>query len=503
MESPWLETRWARPFYLAFVFCLALVLLQAIKLYLRRQRLLRDLRCFPAPPTHWLYGHQKLLQDDEIEKLSEIIEKYPCAFPRWVGPFQAFLYIYDPDYAKILLSRTDPKSQFLSPWIGQGLLDLHGPKWFQHRHLLTPGFHLNILKPHAEVVVHSVNTLLDKWETMLTTQHATVEVFEHINMMTLDILLKCAFTKDTNCQINGSSDPYVKALFEFNKIIFHRTQSFLSHHDIIFNLSSEGQCFQELSQVLHHYTEKIIQDRKKSLQEERKQDNTQEKKYQDFLDVVLSAQAENEDIFSDTDLSSEVNTFILAGHDTTAAGISWLLYCLALNPEHQQRCREEIRGILGDKPSTIWDHLDEMPYTTMCIQEALRLIPPVPSISRELNKPITFPDGCVLPAGMDVILSIWGLHHNPAIWENPKVFNPLRFSPENSDQRHPYAFLPFSAGPRDCIGQKFAMIQLKVSTALILLRFEVTPDPTRPPILSPQIVLRSKNGIHLFVKKIP
>ncbi|XP_004371830.1 cytochrome P450 4X1 [Trichechus manatus latirostris] len=507
MESSWLETRWARPFYLAFVFCLALVLLQAIKLYLRRQRLLRDLRCFPAPPTHWLYGHQKFLQGDEMEKLEELVEKYPCAFPRWVGPFQAFFYIYDPEYAKTFLSRTDPKSQFpnrfLSPCIGQGLLNLDGPKWFQHRRLLTPGFHLNILKPYVEVMIHSVNTMLDKWEKMLITHHTTVEVSEHINLMTLDILLKCAFTQETNCQINGTNDPYVKAMFELSKIIFYRMYSFLHHHDIIFNFSPEGHRFQELRQVLHQYTEKIVQDRKKALQDERKQDNTQKRKYQDFLDIVLSAQAENGDIFSDTDLLSEVNTFILAGHDTTAGGISWLLYCLALNPEHQQRCREEIRGILEDGSSIIWDHLGEMSYTTMCIKEALRLIPPIPSISRELSKPITFPDGHSLPAGMNVVLSIWGLHHNSAIWENPKVFDPLRFSLENSDQRHSHAFLPFSAGPRDCIGQQFAMIQLKVAVALILLHFEVTPDPTRPPILSPQIVLKSKNGIHLCLKKIP
>lgn len=117
MDSSWLETRWARPFHLAFVFCLALGLLQAIKLYLRRQRLLRDLRAFPGPSTHWFYGHQKLIQDGKLEKLEELVEKYPRAFPFWVGPFQAFFYIYDPDYAKTFLSRTDPKSKYLCKFL--------------------------------------------------------------------------------------------------------------------------------------------------------------------------------------------------------------------------------------------------------------------------------------------------------------------------------------------------------------------------------------------------
>ncbi|XP_054994959.1 cytochrome P450 4X1 [Sorex araneus] len=507
MESSWLETRWTRSFYLAFVFCLALGLLQAIKLYLRRQRLLRDLRPFPAPPTHWFYGHQKLLQEGKMEKLEEFVETYPCAFPCWVGPFQAFFYIYDPDYAKTFLSRTDPKSKslykFLMPCLGKGLVSLNGPKWFQHRCLLTPAFDLNILKSYMEVMVHSVNTMLDKWEKLCSTQDTTVEVFEHISLMTLDMLMKCAFSQETNCQINSTQDPYVKATFEASKIIFYPLYSFLPHPDIIFKFSPEGHCLQEISTVLHQYTEKVFQDRKKSLKDEKNQDNTQKRKCQDFLDILLSIQAENVECCPDADLLSEVNTFLLSGHDTTAGGISLLLYHLALNPEHQERCREEIRIILGNGSSITWDQLSELSYTTMCIQESLRLAPPVPSVSRELSKPITFPDGRSLPAGITVVLSIWGLHHNPAIWDDPKVFNPLRFSPENSDQRHSHSFLPFSGGPRSCIGQHLAMMTLKVAVALILLRFRLTPDLTRPLVVLPQIILKPQNGVHLHLQKLP
>ncbi|KAF6108161.1 cytochrome P450 family 4 subfamily X member 1 [Phyllostomus discolor] len=148
------------------------------------------------------------------------------------------------------------------------------------------------------------------------------------------------------------------------------------------------------------------------------------------------------------------------------------------------------------------DQLGEMPYTTMCIKESLRLIPTVTAISRELRKPITFPDGRSLPAGMTVVLSIWGLHRNPAIWENPKVFDPSRFSPENYSKRHTHSFLPFSTGSRNCIGQHFAMTELKVAIALILLHFKVAPDPTRHPSPSVQVLLKPKNGIHLYLKKI-
>ncbi|XP_069843396.1 cytochrome P450 4X1 isoform X1 [Dipodomys merriami] len=504
MEASWLETRWARPLHLALVFCLALALLQAIKLYLRRQRLLWDLRPFPAPPTHWFHGHQKFLQEDTMEKLDEIVEKYPCAFPCWIGPFQAFFFIYDPDYAKTLLNRTDPKSQylhkFMTPCLGKGLLNLDGPKWFQHRRLLTPGFHCDTLKTYVDAMAHSVNTMLDKWEKICSIHDTTVEVFEHINLMALDIIMKCAFSQETNCQINSTHDSYVKVTLELGKIIFYRSYNFWHHYDIIFKFSPKGYHFQELTKVLHQYTEKIIQERTNSHRTGMKQDNTQ--KDQDILDIILSAQAENEDSFSEADLRSEVATFMLAGHEASASSLSWLLYCLALNPEHQEKCREEVRSILGDGSSITWDKLDELSYTTMCIKEMFRLLPPVPSISRELSKPLIFPDGRSLPAGMTVVLSIWGLHHNPAVWKSPKVFDPLRFTKENSDQRHPYAYLPFSAGPRSCIGQQFAMAELKVAIALTLLRFKVTPDLTRPLAFAHHIVLQPKHGIHLHLKKL-
>ncbi|KAM4873327.1 cytochrome P450 4X1 [Thomomys bottae] len=504
MEASWLETRWARPLHLAFVFCLALLLLQAIKLYVRRQRLLWDLRSFATPPTHWFHGHQKFLQEDTMEKLEEIVEKYPCAFPCWIGPFQAFFFIYDPDYAKTLLNRTDPKSQYLhkftAPCFGKGLLNLDGPTWFQHRHLLTPGFHCDTLKKYVDAMAHSVNTMLDKWEKIYSTHETTVEVSEPINLMALDIIMKCAFSQETNCQINSTHDSYIKATLELGKIIFYRLYNFWHHYDLIFKFSPKSYHFQELSEVLHQYTEKVIQDRTNFHRTGIKENNTQ--KDQDILDIILSAKAENEDSFREADLSSEVATFMLAGYDASAASLSWLLYCLAMHPEHQEKCREEVRSILGDGSSITWDQLEELSYTTMCIKEMFRLLPPIPSIFRELSKPLTFPDGRSLPAGMTVVLSIWGLHHNPAIWKSPKVFDPLRFTKENSDQRHPYAFLPFSAGPRSCIGQQFAMVELKVAIALTLLRFKVTPNLTRPLTFAHHIVLRPKHGIHLCLKKL-
>ncbi|XP_016054827.1 PREDICTED: cytochrome P450 4X1 [Miniopterus natalensis] len=506
MVSSWLLMCWARLFYLAIVFFLTVGLLKAIKLYLRRLQLQRDLRDFSGPSPHWLTGNQQMFHEDNLEVTEELVKKYPCAFLAWIGPFETFVYIYDPDYVKTILNQTDPKSRFLYkfliPLIGKGLLNLNGSKWFQHRRIITPLFHFNTLKAYVSIMAQSVNIMLDKWEEICGTQDTSMEVFEDISLMCLDTLMKCTFSQETNCQRSRAHHFYVKGLTEAGEIIFNRLYHFLYHYDIIFKFSPENQRLQKLVGLTRKYTEEIIQKRRKAIKDDKEHGKTEKRKYRDFLDILLSSQAENGNSFSDTDLFSEVNTFMVAGQDTIGGSLSWLLYHLAQNPEHQEKCREEIRGIVGDGSSITWDQLGEMSYTKMCIKESLRLFPTVQAISKELSKRTTFPDGRSLPAGTTVVVSIWGLHRNPAVWENPKVFDPLRFSPENFNKKHTYSYIPFSAGPRNCIGQHFAMTELKVAIALILLRFKISLDPTKPLSLVPKVLLKPKNGFYLSLKKI-
>ncbi|XP_026507716.1 cytochrome P450 4B1-like isoform X1 [Terrapene carolina triunguis] len=491
-------------FYLAAVFCLTHVLLKVIQLCRRRQQLLKALDCFPGPPRHWLYGHAHELQDQELNKVISWAEKYPCAHSVWFGGFLGFLNIYHPEYAKAVYSRGDPKADdfyhFFVPWTGQGLLILNGPKWFQHRRLLTPGFHYDILKSYVTMMADSVHVMLDKWEQLIT-QEKSVELFEHVSLMTLDSIMKSAFSYQSNCQTD-SDNLYIQTVRDLSLMVYLRIQTPLHHNHLVYWLSSEGRRFHKACRLAHHHTDKVIRERKEFLKDERELEKIQRRRHLDFLDIFLSAKDENGAGLSDEDLRAEVSTFMFEGHDTTASGISWLLYCMALHPEHQQRCREEITEILGDRETVQWDDFGKMTYTTMCIKETLRLYPPVPAIARELSAPVTFVDGRTLPKGSLVSLNIYGLHRNPTVWLDPEVFDPLRFSPENSAERHSYAFLPFAAGPRNCIGQQFAMNEMKVALALTLLRFEFSPDPAKPPIKIPQAILRSKNGIHLHLKKL-
>ncbi|KAM8930999.1 cytochrome P450 4B1-like [Pelodytes ibericus] len=488
--------------------CLILLffLFTATKLYLKWKELGSMFSSFPGPKCHWLYGNAlEFCQDGkDLDRVVVHAETFRYAYPMWLGKFFASLIICHPDYAKAILSRQDPKDNFayhfITPWIGKGLLVLSGQKWFQHRRLLTPGFHYDVLKPYVKLMSDCTKVMLNKWE-QLAQDKKPVELFHHVSLMTLDSIMKCAFSYQSDCQ-NDSDNSYIKAVYELSYLVDHRFRCFPYHNDLIFYLSPHGFRFRRALKVAHQHTDEVIKQRKESLKYERELEKIQQKRHLDFLDILLCAKDENGRGLSDEDLRAEVDTFMFEGHDTTSSGISWIIYAMAKYPEHQQKCREEIGQVLGKRETVEWEDLGKLTYTTLCIKECLRLYPPVPGVARQLIQPITFCDGRSLPKGAIVFLSIYAMNRSSSIWTNPEVFDPLRFSPENSSDRHSHAFLPFSAGSRNCIGQNFAMNEMKVAVALTLQRFNLSLDPKHEPLKVPQLVLRSVNGIHINLNKI-
>ncbi|XP_070767693.1 cytochrome P450 4T8 [Enoplosus armatus] len=498
---------WPQMHHLFALLCFITVVYKVNIFLVKRREAFRNTEVFPGPPGHWLFGHVLEFKQDgeDLDKIVKWGQQYPYAFPMWFGPFVCFLNIHHPDYVKTILASTEPKDdiayRFIESWIGDGLLVSKGQKWFRHRRLLTPGFHYDVLKPYVKLMSDSTKTMLDKWESYANTNES-FELFEHVSLMTLDSILKCAFSYNSNCQTESGTNGYIKAVYELSHLINLRFRTFPYHNDLIFYLSPHGYRYRKACRVTHSHTEEVIRKRKEALKEEKELDRIQAKRNLDFLDILLFARDEKQQGLSDEDIRAEVDTFMFEGHDTTASGISFILYCLACHPEHQKICRDEIIQALDGKDTMEWEDLSKIPYTTMCIKESLRLYPPVPGMSRKTTKPMTFFDGRTLPAGFNVGTSVYGIHRNAAVWENPDVFDPLRFQPENASRRSPHAFVPFSAGPRNCIGQNFAMNELKVATALTLKRYQLTEDPTWKPKIIPRLVLRSLNGIHIKIKPV-
>ncbi|KAF7645499.1 hypothetical protein LDENG_00203600 [Lucifuga dentata] len=499
--------KWSHMHHLFVLVCIVVVFYQLTVLISKRRDAVRSVKAFSGPPGHWLLGHMMEFKQDETDLYKAVNwgKQYPYAFPIWFGPFVAFLNIHHPDYAKTMFTSTEPKDnfvyRFLTSWLGDGLLVSNGEKWFRHRRLLTPGFHYDILKPYVKLTAESSESMLNKWENFAKTNES-FELFNHVSLMTLDSIMKCAFSYNSNCQNEGGASEYIKAVYELSNLINLRMRIFPYHNDFIFHLSPHGFRYRKACKVSRSHTEKIIRKRKEALKDEKELSLIQAKRYLDFLDILLCAKDEQQQGLSDEDIRAEVDTFMFEGHDTTASGISFILYCLSCHPEHQRICRDEVFQALVGKDTMEWDDLSKIPYTTMCIKESLRLYPPVPGIARRTTKPMTFCDGRTLPEGCLVGASVFGIHRNETVWENPDVFDPLRFLPENASSRSPHAFVPFAAGSRNCIGQNFAMNEMKVAIALTLKRYELIEDPTRKPQIIPRLVLRSLNGIHIKIKPV-
>lgn len=180
-----------------------------------------------------------------------------------------------------------------------------------------------------------------------------------------------------------------------------------------------------------------------------------EKKRLAFLDLLLES-AQNGALLNDTEIKEQVDTIMFEGHDTTAAGSSFFLSLMGIHQGIQDRVIAELDEIFGDsdRPATFQDTL-EMKYMERCLMETLRMYPPVPLIARELREDLKLASGpYIIPRGATVTVATVKLHRNPKVYDNPNIFNPDNFLPERQANRHYYAFVPFSAGPRSCVGKQ-------------------------------------------------
>nr|XP_015295652.1 PREDICTED: cytochrome P450, family 4, subfamily F, polypeptide 12 isoform X1 [Macaca fascicularis] len=474
----------------------------------------RRLQCFPQPPKqNWFWGHLGLITPTEegFKNLTQMSATYSQGFMIWMGPIIPFIILCHPDTIRSITNASAaiaPKDalsiRFLKPWLGEGILLSGGDKWGHHRRMLTPAFHFNILKPYIKIFNKSATIMLDKWQHLASEGSSRLNMSEHISLMTLDSLQKCIFSFDSRCQERPSE--YIATILELSALVEKRSQHILQHMDFLYYLTQDGRRFRRACRLVHDFTDAVIQERRRTLPTQGIDDFLKDKaksKTLDFIDVLLLSKDEDGKALSDEDIRAEADTFMFAGHDTTASGLSWILYNLARHPEYQEHCRQEVQELLKDRdPKEIeWEDLAQLPFLTMCLKESLRLHPPAPFISRHCTQDIVLPDGRVIPKGIICVINITGVHHNPTVWPDPEVYDPYRFDPENSKERSPLAFIPFSAGPRNCIGQAFAMAEMKTVLALMLLHFRFLPDHTEPR-RKPELILRAEGGLWLRVEPL-
>ncbi|GFV18287.1 cytochrome P450 4V2 [Trichonephila clavipes] len=315
-----------------------------------------------------------------------------------------------------------------------------------------------------------------------------------ITLCSLDIICETTLGVSIGAQENSDSQ-YIKSVSRAADIIVGRMITPWHWFDFLFYLLPAGRELKHHLKVLHDFTRSVIKEKKKKLLSGEKNVN-EKRKRKALMDVLLEHHIQMKDL-TEEDIREEVDTFAFEGHDTTATGIYWALYNIGLNKDVQEKIHEELDRIFGDdteRPVNTED-LKDMIYLDRVIKESQRLYPSVPVIARRISENTNI-CGYPIPEGSSCIVFVHQLHRDETVFPNPEKFDPDHFLPENSANRHPYAYIPFSAGPRNCIGQRFAVMEEKVLISAILRNYTIESLCHRdklPPAV--ELILRSSKPI--------
>lgn len=476
-------------------------------------RLWKLLSPIPRPSHlsyHWLLGHipASRKQDEalflsNVENVNNPANKDLHIHKIWLGPIPLLSVSHSKILAKLL---KEPKSnvvyKFLKPWLGEGLLISDGEKWLRNRRLLTPAFHYGILKGYTQVYNRCISVLLEKWSVSALKGEA-VELFNTLSLMSLDIILQCAFSFESGCQNTEVKHPYASACCELVHLSTDRIMNPLYMADWLYWFTPHGRRCRQVCNIVHSHANKVISERKSALERVKGDDKSHSgsRKYLDFLDILLVAKDDDGKGMTDLEIRNEVNTFMFEGHDTTTSGMSWTLYCLAKYPEHQVKVRKEVKSVLMGRERLEYDDLKRLKYTTWCIKEAIRLYPPVFFFFRKTTEEMEL-NNHLIPKDVTIAIETYQIHRNASIWKNPQEYDPLRFQPDNIEKHGPYDYIPFSAGYRNCIGQNFAFNEMKMVIGTILCRFSLEVDKNHKVEMVPRVVLRTKNDIKINLKAL-
>lgn len=438
--------------------------------------------------------------------------------------------------SQVHLEKSD-EYRFFKPWLGDGLLISKGDIWRRHRKLIAPAFHQNVLKSFMSTFYSNSKVLVEKMYKEIGKEF---DVHIYLSEATVDILLETSMGITRTAQENRGFD-YAMAVMKMCDIIHKRTYHLLYRIDSFFNLTALKKQEEQLLDTIHGLTKRVIKLKNElydktykdgevpqpSLQEiisnaydtsltetvpqsgglrddldEIDENDVGEKRRLAFLDLMVETAKTGANLGTD-EIKDEVNTIMFEGHDTTAAGSSFILCVLGIHQDIQHKVYNEIHDIFekSDRPPTFADTL-EMKYLERVILETLRLYPPVPLIARKLNEDVRLvSEDYTLPKGCTVAIGTFKVHRRGDIYANPDVFDPDNFLPERTQNRHYYSFIPFSAGPRSCVGRKYAMLKLKVLISTILRNYKITSKVKEEEFkLQSDIILKRTDGFRIFIE---
>lgn len=348
--------------------------------------------------------------------------------------------------------------------------------WLWRRRMLQPAFHRTRIAKFAEAMVAETLFMSRHW------QDGEILNFQHMmKTLTMRIIGRTMFSAEVD-----KTDILQEAYEQTTLDTFKRSSELFSLPRWI--PTDHNKKTQQALNAQRKTLGNIV----KSRYEENNSEG-------DLLDMLIAATLEDsERQFTADELVSEMSSIVFAGHDTTALTLTWLFYEVAKNPEIEDKMRDEIESAIGNRMPTV-DDLDNMPYIEQVINETLRMYPPVYITLREAAEDDTL-GGYPIKAGTSVALNIRGIHQSNKYWDNAETFEPERFAPENEYYNN--AFIPFIIGPRKCIGDSFATMEMRLIVPTLMQQFQFVDANPSPPIPTASMTMETDQDIRLKVQKL-
>ncbi|KAJ9587511.1 hypothetical protein L9F63_028236, partial [Diploptera punctata] len=455
-----------------------------------------------GPPAVPILGNALLIADNH--KLHELgryaYKQYGLVFRAWLTVIPLAV-LFSPEHIQIVLSsnKNTEKMYFyrlLHNFLGQGLITNSGSKWRYHRRLFSSQVFISVyLRASIPTFYHSAQLMVD--ELNARADLSAVNITFPVNDSLLNSLQEAVLGIPLNSNIGSKEiSPFRQGKLVAPYRLLHPwllLNWVYKHTDI-----SRDELQQQ--QNLFQFTNKILQERRNTRGPGKHiNDKKETGKPKSLLDYMIDVSEVNSK-FTEADMVHELCTFMLAGQDSVGSALAFTLFELARNPEVQEKVMEEITSVFGDDTRVPnMNDLRQLKYLEQCVKEGLRLYPSVPFVLRTLTEDAKI-GKIILPAGCGILVSPFATHRLPHIYPDPEKFDPDRFLPDQVEKRHPYAFLPFSAGPRNCIGHKFALMEMKTVISTILRNFILTTVPGRETVnLSYRITMRASGGIWLHL----
>jgi cytochrome P450 len=438
------------------------------------------------PPEHYSY----------IKQVTNYIESFPRStyeddFTRVKLPFSEMLFVCDPAVIEdVLLTRASlfPRdaatrralSSVIDP---RGLFLAEGADWRWQRRAVAPAFRYENLARLVPTFAAAAEAQVEQWQKI--DPQRPVEIFSAASRLTFNVVAKALLGSPPSLEVARFSAELAQSIkglpWEFLYALL-RVPAFVPF---------PGRAsMRRNTAFLHREAAKVVADRRAKPSDA-----------SDLLGLLLAARdPETGRGMSDEELTANVFTFIVAGHDTSSVTIAWTLWLLAKDQATQDRLRDEVLRVAGGA-SLAQDEVENLEFTKMVVQESMRLFPPAPLISRQAGEDTRLGPHKVA-RGTRIVIPIWSIHRHRRLWPEPDGFEPERFTRDKMKARPRFAHIPFGGGPRVCVGASFAVLEIATILATLVRAFRFRPVPGLHPRPKAAITLRPDDNLRLYIEPL-